>query len=143
MDKEVLQDLYDRATSKGYSKSIEEFEQLIGSDQEVLNDNFEYVQSKGYKKDIDSFSTLVGYGEKKNQVDTPSDGEEVLTESTTETEVQDGVSDSLEVNEVVEEGVINESQLNFGDQTGDTENLLPEDNVESFLKEDLSKLILN
>ena len=143
MDKEVLQDLYDRATSKGYSKSIEEFEQLIGSDQEVLNDNFEYVQSKGYKKDIDSFSTLVGYGEKKNQVDTPSDGEEVLTESTTETEVQDGVSDSLEVNEVVEEGVINESQLNFGDQTGDTENLLPEDNVESFLKEDLSKLLEN
>ena len=26
MDKEVLQDLYDRAKSKGYSKSIEEFE---------------------------------------------------------------------------------------------------------------------
>ena len=97
MDKEVLQDLYDRATSKGYSKSIEEFEQLIGSDQEVLNDNFEYVQSKGYKKDIDSFSTLVGYGEKKNQVDTPSDGEEVLTESTTETETLLGSSDGLEV----------------------------------------------
>ena len=58
MDKEVLQDLYDRAKSKGYSKSIEEFEQLIGSDQDVLNDNFEYVQSKGYKKDINSFSTL-------------------------------------------------------------------------------------
>ena len=29
MDKQVLQDLYDRATSKGYRKSIEEFEQLI------------------------------------------------------------------------------------------------------------------
>jgi len=106
MDKEVLQDLYDRATSKGYSKSIEEFEQLIGSDQEVLNDNFEYVQSKGYKKDIDSFSTLVGYGEKKNQVDTPSDGEEVLTESTTETETLLGSSDGLEV-EVEEEFNIN------------------------------------
>lgn len=141
MDKEVLQDLYDRATSKGYSKSIEEFEQLIGSDQEVLNDNFEYVQSKGYKKNIDSFSTLVGYGEKKNQVVTPSNGEEVLTESTTETEVQDGVSDSLEVNEVVEEGVINESQLNFVDQTGNTENLPPEDDVQSFLKDDFSSLL--
>ena len=141
MDKEVLQDLYDRAKSKGYGKSIEEFEQLIGSDQEVLNDNFEYVQSKGYKKNIDSFSTLVGYGEKKNQVVTPSNGEEVLTESTTETEVQDGVSDSLEVNEVVEEGVINESQLNFGDQTGNTENLLPENDVQSFLKDDFSSLL--
>ena len=39
MDKEVLQDLYDRAKSQGYSKSIEEFEKLIGSDQEVLDDN--------------------------------------------------------------------------------------------------------
>ena len=99
MDKEVLQDLYDRAKSKGYSKSIEEFEQLIGSDQDVLNDNFEYVQSKGYKKDINSFSTLVGYGEKKNQVDTLSTSNEVVTESTTETETTPGFSDGLEVEE--------------------------------------------
>jgi len=117
MDKEVLQDLYDRAKSQGYSKSIEEFEKLIGSDQEVLDDNFEYVKSKGYGKDISEFSTLVGFGEKKNPIVTPSDGEEVLTESTTETEVQDGASDSLEVNKVVEEGVINESELNFEDQS--------------------------
>jgi len=108
MDKEVLQDLYDRATSKGYSKSIEEFEQLIGSDQEVLNDNFKYVQSKGYKKDINSFSTLVGYGEKKNQVDTPSDVVEEVTESTTETEITPGSLDSsgptpIEV-PIIEEG---------------------------------------
>lgn len=117
MDKEVLQDLYDRAKSQGYSKSIEEFEKLIGSDQEVLDDNFEYVKSKGYGKDISEFSTLVGFGEKKNPIVTPSDGEEVLTESTTETEVQDGASDSLEVNKVVEEGVINKSELNFEDQS--------------------------
>ena len=62
MDKEVLQDLYDRATSQGYSKSIEEFEQLIGSDQEVLDDNFEYVKSKGYGKDISEFSKCQGDG---------------------------------------------------------------------------------
>ena len=47
MDQEVLQDLYERAKSKGYSKSIQEFQQLISSDNEVLNDNFEYVKSKG------------------------------------------------------------------------------------------------
>jgi len=97
MDKQVLQDLYDRATSKGYRKSIEEFEQLIGSNQEVLNDNFEYVQSKGYRKDISEFSKLVGFGEKKNPIVTPSDGEEVLTESTTETETPLGSSDGLKV----------------------------------------------
>ena len=33
MDQEVLQDLYNRAVSKGYSKSIEEFSTLISSDQ--------------------------------------------------------------------------------------------------------------
>ena len=110
MDPEVLKDLYERATSQGYTKSIEEFQQLISSDQEVLQDNFEYVKSKGYGKEISEFSTLVGFGEKKNPIVTPSNGEEVLTESTTETEVQDGVSDSLEVNEqpevIVDEPVI-------------------------------------
>ena len=65
MDQEVLQDLYERAKSKGYSKSIQEFQQLISSDDEVLNDNFEYVKSKGYTKDISDFSILVGFGEKK------------------------------------------------------------------------------
>jgi len=89
----------------------------------------EYSEEDLRSKYGEQFDSLVADGtlqlvgesvnsEKKNPIVTPSDGEEVLTESTTETEVQDGVSDSLEVNEVVEEGVINESQLNFGDQTG-------------------------
>ena len=47
MNPEVLKDLYQRARSKGYTKSIEEFQELILSNQEVLADNFEYVKSKG------------------------------------------------------------------------------------------------
>jgi hypothetical protein len=66
MNPEVLKDLYQRATSKGYTKSIEEFQELILSNQEVLADNFEYVKSKGYNKTIEDFSMLVGYGEKKS-----------------------------------------------------------------------------
>ncbi len=66
MNPEVLKDLYQRATSKGYTKSIEEFQELILSNQEVLDDNFEYVKSKGYNKTIEDFSMLVGYGEKKS-----------------------------------------------------------------------------
>ena len=124
MDKEVLQDLYDRAKSKGYSKSIEEFEQLIGSDQDVLNDNFDYVQSKGYKKDINSFSTLVGYGEKKNQVVTPSNVVEEVTESTTETEITPGSLDSsgqppIEI-PIVEE----EEEIVFDETTPENKELL-------------------
>ena len=89
----------------------------------------EYSEEELRSKYGEQFDSLVADGtlqlvgeavnsEKKNPIVTPSDGEEVLTESTTETEIQDGVSDSLEVNKVVDEGVINESELNFGDQTG-------------------------
>ena len=106
MDPEVLKDLYERATSQGYSKSIEEFTQLISSDQEVLDDNFDYVKTKGYSKDISEFSKLVGFGEKKNQVVTPSDGVEEVTESTTETETPLGSSDGLEVSDKFTEEVI-------------------------------------
>lgn len=117
MNPEVLEDLYKRATSKGYSKSIEEFTKLISSNQEVLDDNFDYVKTKGYSKDISQFSKLVGFGEKKNQVVTPSNGEEGLTESITETETTPISSDSLEVTEENKEGVINESELNFEQET--------------------------
>ena len=89
----------------------------------------EYSEEELRSKYGEQFDSLVADGtlqlvgeavnsEKKNPIVTSLDGEEVLTESTTETEIQDGVSDSLEVNKVVDEGVINESELNFGDQTG-------------------------
>jgi len=124
MDQEVLQDLYDRAKSKGYSKSIEEFQQLISSDNEVLNDNFEYVKSKGYAKDISDFSVLVGFGEKKNQVVTPSDVVEDVMESTTETEITPGSLDSsgqppIEI-PIVEE----EEEIVFDETTPENKELL-------------------
>tara|TARA_R110001592_G_scaffold211857_1_gene463914 strand:+ start:4704 stop:12263 length:7560 start_codon:yes stop_codon:yes gene_type:complete len=69
MDQEVLQDLYNRAVSKGYGKSIEEFSTLISSDQEVLEDNYNYVRQQGYQKPIEDFEVLVGLKKK----DTPED----------------------------------------------------------------------
>jgi len=64
MDEAVLKDLYDRAVSKGYSKSIEEFSSLLSSDEEVLKDNFNYVTEQGYTKSIEDFSLLVGVKKK-------------------------------------------------------------------------------
>tara|TARA_R110000803_G_scaffold69057_1_gene131193 strand:+ start:670 stop:8304 length:7635 start_codon:yes stop_codon:yes gene_type:complete len=64
MDQEVLQDLYNRAVSKGYGKSIEEFSTLISSDQEVLQDSYNYVKEKGYQKPIEDFEVLVGVKKK-------------------------------------------------------------------------------
>ena len=46
MDEQVIQDLYQRAVSKGYKKDKSEFIKLLHSDDEVLNDNFSYVKTK-------------------------------------------------------------------------------------------------
>ena len=64
MNDKVLQDLYNRAISKGYSKTIEDFSVLLEENETVFNDNFNYVTSKGYTKGKDEFSTLVGLKKK-------------------------------------------------------------------------------
>ena len=83
MDQEVLQDLYNRAVSKGYSKSIEEFSILISSDQEVLEDNYNYVRQQGYQKPIEDFQFLVGVKKKDTPEDTVSLSEDGLLEQPT------------------------------------------------------------
>lgn len=60
MDEQVIDDLYSRAKSQGYTKSRNEFIQLIQSDKDVFNDMYSYVKSKGYQKDENSFSSLIG-----------------------------------------------------------------------------------
>ena len=67
MDEQVLNDLYNRALSQGYSKSIEEFSVLLSNDDEVLDDNFNYVTQKGYSKSIEEFSELIGV-KKKDEI---------------------------------------------------------------------------
>lgn len=60
MDEQVIQDLYRRATSLGYTKSQDDFVNLLHTDQEVFDDMYSYVQSQGYTKSTDDFATLVG-----------------------------------------------------------------------------------
>ena len=57
---EVLQDLYSRAQSKGYGKTIDDFTTLIYSNDDVLEDMYGYVQSKGYTKTKEDFENLIG-----------------------------------------------------------------------------------
>ena len=141
MDK--LKALYESYIEKGLLSSETTFEQFSSASSDIQDG----LYNQGVENKIISSSTDVNtfksaWAEKKNPIVTPSDGEEVLTESTTETEVQDGVSDSLEVNEVVEEGVINQSQLNFGDQTGpivEEEVLIPDAPI--YIKQDLDLLL--
>ena len=60
MNEQVIQDLYNRAVSKGYKKSQGEFVQLLYTNGDVFNDMFSYVQSKGYGKSSSDFEVLIG-----------------------------------------------------------------------------------
>ena len=62
MNEEVLNDLYNRAVSQGYTKSREDFISLIQTNDNVFNDMYSYVKSKGYQKDQNSFGSLIGRG---------------------------------------------------------------------------------
>jgi len=99
MDEEVLQDLYSKAQSKGYSNSFEDFVVLIQADKEVQDDMFSYVQEQGYQKNIEDFQQLIGV--KKKDSDLPV--QEEVTESITEVETPDtSLVSSEEVTEVKE-----------------------------------------
>jgi hypothetical protein len=84
MDEEVINDLYSRAKSKGYTKNRDEFVKLLHSDSDVLNDMYSYVKGKGYGKDINSFSNLVGKGQTASQSVTPVQKKKFASELSSE-----------------------------------------------------------
>jgi len=77
VNEQVLKDLYNRAVTKGYQKSIEDFSLLLEKNNDVLNDNYNYVKEQGYEKSIEDFSTLVGVKKK-------DDSELIVQEDVTE-----------------------------------------------------------
>ena len=101
MDEEVVIDLFNRAQSKGYTKSIEDFKLLLETDEDVIVDNFNYVKSKGYAKPIEDFKVLVKKKDETTGLVSPQ--EEVVTTSVTEEVETPGVSDVSVSEEVVEE----------------------------------------
>ena len=96
---EELEKLYTVITEKGlYTKSFEEFQEQY-NDPAYRDRVFEAVTQRGLytntREDFDSKYSPTS--EKKNPNETsPSDSEEVITDSTIITENQDGVSDSFE-----------------------------------------------
>ena len=97
MNEKVLKDLYNRAKSKGYQTSENEFRQLLYSNSDVFSDNYKYVQGKGYKKSENDFKSLIGFETKEvapavekvateevaQQIATPEIASTVATETTT------------------------------------------------------------
>ncbi len=114
MNEEVLQDLFNRAVSKGYNKSIEEFTVLLSQNNDVLIDNFNYVKGKGYKKTIEDFKTLTGVVEGVNTTDSEvkkkdepvsTSPEEVMDGGTQVVEEPGSLEPSVQEDEVVTEEI--------------------------------------
>jgi len=104
---EKLKALYESYIEQGLlskETSFEQFSQSEPSIQEALYKQGVDEKIISSETTFDMFSSA--WGEKKNQVDTPSTSNEVVTEFTTETETTPGSSDGLEV-EVEEEFNIN------------------------------------
>ena len=62
MNEKALQTLYGLAQRDGYTKSFDEFKQLMSTNDEALNTMYGLAQGDGYTKDLNSFKTLVGFG---------------------------------------------------------------------------------
>ena len=68
MDKQVIEDLYNRALSQGYNKTLEEFQTLLTTNSEVIEDNYQHVSSLGYNKSIEDFKILIGVNQIESDI---------------------------------------------------------------------------
>jgi hypothetical protein len=60
MEEEVIDYLYNWATSDGFKKSKEDFVKLLQTNDEALSYAFEFAQKDGFKKDKNALGALVG-----------------------------------------------------------------------------------
>jgi len=90
MNEQALKDSYELFKQKGYTKSFDEYVNLINTNPNALNDSYSLFKEQGYGKSIEEFSTLVGVKKKDESV---SIVQEDVTESITP-EVQEEVISS-------------------------------------------------
>ena len=95
MNEDAIKDAYTLFQQDGYSKSLEEFKELMQTNEEAVNDAYKLFVQDGYTKTILDFTTLMGIGEKKNLVGNGTGEEEVMVSDTEEVQ-EPGSSESLE-----------------------------------------------
>jgi hypothetical protein len=139
---EDLKDSYDVG-------SLEDFKVYL-SDKNKRDLFFEQVIKPEYDVEtIDDFESAYGFTEKKNQVDTPSVGQEEVTESITETPTEPGSLDSSQENveqpvEVVEQTIVSDTEQDEIPEVStieltETDGVLTESIYTSTLLNDLSE----
>ena len=94
MNEQALKDSYELFKQKGYTKSFDEYVNLINTNPDALNDSYTLFKEKGYGKSIEDFSTLVGVKKKDESV---SIAQEDVTESITPTEQEEVISSDVSV----------------------------------------------
>lgn len=66
MNEQALKDAYDLFVQHGYTKSFDEYKNLIATNDNALKDSYDIFTGAGYKKSIDDFSVLLGVKKKED-----------------------------------------------------------------------------
>ena len=93
MNEDAIKDAYTLFQQDGYSKSLEEFKELMQTNEEAVNDAYKLFVQDGYTKTILDFTTLMGIGEKKNPVGTGTGEKEVMVSDSTQVVEEPGSSE--------------------------------------------------
>ena len=60
MNEQAIQDSYNVFVKQGYTKSIDDYKQLIASNPEALQDSYNAFVNQGYGKSINDYKSLMG-----------------------------------------------------------------------------------
>ena len=93
MNEDAIKDAYTLFQQDGYSKSLEEFKELMQTNENAVNDAYKLFVQDGYTKTVLDFAALMGIGEKKNPVGTGTGEEEVMVSESTQVVEEPGSSE--------------------------------------------------
>ena len=62
MNEQAIQDSYNIFVKQGYTKSIDDYKQLLASNQNAVQDSYNAFVKEGYSKSIDEYKSLMGIG---------------------------------------------------------------------------------
>ena len=65
MNEEAILDSYNLFVQNGYTKSLDEYKQLLSSNPNALNDSYGLFQKNGYAKSLDEYKSLMGVSQQK------------------------------------------------------------------------------
>ena len=65
MNEQAVKDSYELFKTGGYTKSFDEFVELINTNPQALQDSYDLFQTGGYSKSMDDYQALMGFKKKR------------------------------------------------------------------------------